>query len=189
MQVTKAVVVRETESSTGHRHGASEVHGAILTPYYNIRPRLSNYSLTISPFVHAVLISWGRSAPLWTECVRAPVPEDATHHPSWYTSASGAPTEPLVPVHTREAKTRLFDFDFLMFWFPPKHFTTEVLVTSSKWFGRHTAKTPHSRVKNVPPEIQTSGAVKEIIPVKSLQTSECLSIQTTCLSVPQRVKR
>uniref|UniRef100_A0A3Q3X7Y2 FERM domain-containing protein n=1 Tax=Mola mola TaxID=94237 RepID=A0A3Q3X7Y2_MOLML len=57
MQVTKAVVVRETESSTGHRHGASEVHGAILTPYYNIRPRLSNYSLTISPFVHAVLIS------------------------------------------------------------------------------------------------------------------------------------
>lgn len=32
MQVTKAVVVRETESSTEDRHGASEVCGAILTP-------------------------------------------------------------------------------------------------------------------------------------------------------------
>ena len=46
MQVTKAVVVRETESSTEDRHGASEVQGAILTPKDNIWPR---FSLTQPP--------------------------------------------------------------------------------------------------------------------------------------------
>uniref|UniRef100_A0A671X435 Band 4.1-like protein 1 n=1 Tax=Sparus aurata TaxID=8175 RepID=A0A671X435_SPAAU len=40
MQVTKAVVVRETESSTEDRHGASEVRGAILTPNKDIWLRL-----------------------------------------------------------------------------------------------------------------------------------------------------
>lgn len=88
-------------------------------------------------------------------------------------------------------KPKQDSFLIFLFYFYP-NISLLQSFTSSKWFGRHAAKKKLIYgtwlVENMPPEIQTSGAVKEIIPLNSLQTSQCLCIQTTCLSIPQRSK-
>lgn len=91
MQVTKAVVVRETESSTEDRHGASEVRvPSWLQTIISGQDLASQPSFEIKGFkgrlyllsLLAVLISWDESAPLWTRSVSAR-PWNC-HPPSYY---------------------------------------------------------------------------------------------------------
>lgn len=133
MQVTKAVVVRETESSTEDRHGASEVRGAIFTPNNNIWPR---FSLTAS------LWGWGIKGWLsllpylqsWFPEMRVPPFGREVSVAQYLKLPPTIPPDRLLPValkrsllysRTHKAKTRLF-FNFLVL-FLSKHFTITVI--------------------------------------------------------------